>query len=147
MPSSSVFEKNNHIPEIRIEIMVIVRICFLLIALCALDVRPIRHVYTTEEYAQMVEIYIRCNYIGTRAAEMYRQRFPQRHHPDHRVFINAYARFLQGDLRVNPQRDQGVRPENLLLEDEVEELVAVVSFKQREKTEKSKFLFIFQIDS
>lgn len=52
--------------------------------------------YTPAEYANMHFIYGLCNGNASRAAVLYRERYPNARHPDYRVFIRVHNSLREG---------------------------------------------------
>ena len=48
------------------------------------------HIFTNDEYADMLYVYGFCNASATAAAEEYRRRFPMCRIPDRRVFFKVF---------------------------------------------------------
>lgn len=54
--------------------------------------------YTPQEYADMHLIYGECGCVGREAARVYRDRYPDRRHPDHRVFVRVHNAYTEGRI-------------------------------------------------
>lgn len=54
--------------------------------------------YTPREYADMHFIYGECRGVGREAARLYRERYPDRRHPDHRVFGRVHNAYTEGRI-------------------------------------------------
>lgn len=54
--------------------------------------------YTPREYANMHFIYGECRGVGREAARLYRERYPDRRHPDHRVFGRVHNAYSEGRI-------------------------------------------------
>lgn len=54
--------------------------------------------YTPREYADMHFIYGECGGVGREAARLYRERYPDRRHPDHRVFGRVHNAYTEGRI-------------------------------------------------
>lgn len=57
--------------------------------------------YTPQEYANMHFVYGECQGNSCAAARLYRERYPNLRHPDHRVFRNVHLAYSQGVLPGN----------------------------------------------
>lgn len=53
----------------------------------------------------MIDCYITANKVARHAEAEYREMYPNRHHPDHRVFSRAYARFMTTGSTSLERRD------------------------------------------
>lgn len=82
--------------------------------------------YTPAEYANIHFIYGLCNGNASRAAALYRERYPNLRHPDYRVFIRVHNSLCEGRLPGNrlsrasegrPQRHSAVEVLELVEED------------------------------
>lgn len=54
--------------------------------------------FTPREYADMHFIYGECRGVGREAARLYRERYPDRRHPDHRVFGRVHNAYSEGRI-------------------------------------------------
>lgn len=57
-----------------------------------------RYVYTPREYANMHYIYGEARGNAREAARLYRERYPNLRHPDHRVFLRVHNSLLEGRI-------------------------------------------------
>ncbi|CAG4981504.1 unnamed protein product [Colias eurytheme] len=74
--------------------------------------------YTSSDYARMHLIYGECEGDAKRAAEVYRERFPNAKHPDHRVFTSVHNAFIEGRIpgtSIEPEHSE---------DDDLEESIA-----------------------
>lgn len=55
-----------------------------------------RYLYTPREYTDMHYIYGECRGNAHLAAQLYRERYPDRRHPDHRVIARVHITFGEG---------------------------------------------------
>lgn len=69
--------------------------------------------YTVEEYVQMVHFYLACNGVLEQAARSYRERWPNRRHPDPHTIRDAYQRFNETG-NVMPTRADAGRPRDVI---------------------------------
>lgn len=73
------------------------------------------HVFTTEEYADIIFVYGFCNGNARQAAREYLRRFPNRHHPAHTVFSASFRRLRETG---NPAPPHSVRPHEVNVQNE-----------------------------
>lgn len=61
--------------------------------------------FTSDEYKDILEIYIECNRISQAAERVYRERFGRERNPSFMVFQNTYQRFRETGSVLPPQSD------------------------------------------
>lgn len=73
------------------------------------------HLFTTEEYADIVFVYGYSNGNAREAAREYRRRYPNRHQPAHTVFSASFRRLREAG---NPAPKKAIRPTEVNVQDE-----------------------------
>ena len=81
------------------------------------------HLFTTEEYADIVFIYGNSNGNARKAAREYQRRYPDRHQPAHTVFSASFRRLREAG---NPAPQKAIRPTEVNVADEENVIDAVV---------------------
>ena len=71
------------------QLTVVIGECDVVVVLCKMP-----HIFTNDEYANMLYVYSLCDGSATAAVEEYRWRFPMRRIPDHSVFSKVFNTLL-----------------------------------------------------
>lgn len=79
--------------------------------------------FSAREYGQMLMCYGEAGGNATRALRIYRDRYPNQHHPnDARTITAAYQRVLNNEP-ITPQRQGGGREVGVLVQEQILDLV------------------------